>query len=61
EYFGFFDIFGKGAAFAGTMLMGISTQLSGTSRTGVILIAVMFVVGWILFRAAVREAEKTKS
>ena len=59
EYFGFFDIFGKGAAFVGTMVVGISTQLTGTSRTGVILIAVMFVAGWILFRAAVKESEKT--
>ena len=61
EYFGFFDIFGKGAAFVGTMVVGISTQLSGTSRTGVILIAVMFVVGWILFRAAVKESEKSNT
>ncbi|MCX7657491.1 MAG: MFS transporter, partial [Oscillospiraceae bacterium] len=31
EFFGFFDIFGKGAAFTGTMLMGISSQISGSS------------------------------
>lgn len=60
EFFGFFDIFGKGAAFVGTMVMGISTQLSDSSRTGVVIIALMFVAGFFLFRAAVREAEKTK-
>ena len=27
EYFGIYDIFGKGASFMGTMLMGISTQI----------------------------------
>lgn len=59
EYFGFFDIFGKGAAFVGTLLMGISTQLSGSSRTGVIVMALMFVVGFLVFKAAVKEAEKT--
>ena len=57
EFFGFFDIFGKGAAFMGTMLMGISTQLFDTSRAGVALLAVMFAVGFVLFRIAVRKAE----
>ena len=45
----FYDIFGKGAAFMGTMLMGISTQLSGSSRTGVGMLAVMFIIGFFLF------------
>lgn len=59
EYFGFFDIFGKGAAFVGTMLMGISTQLSGSSRTGVVVMALMFVAGFFFFRIALK-AEKAK-
>ena len=46
EYFGIFDIFGKGASFMGTMLMGITTQLFDTSRAGVAAIAAMFVVGF---------------
>ncbi len=49
EYFGIYDIFGKGASFLGTMLMGISTQLFQNSKAGVALIAVMFLIGWILF------------
>ena len=53
EYFGFFDIFGKGAAFMGTLLMGISTQLFDTSRAGVAVLAVMFAIGFVLFRIAV--------
>jgi UMF1 family MFS transporter len=52
EYFGFYDIFGKGASFAGTMMMGISTQLSGSSKTGVGVIALMFVAGFIVFKRA---------
>ena len=50
EYFGIFDIFGKGASFMGTMLMGISTQLFDTSRAGVVAIAAMFVIGFIFFQ-----------
>lgn len=57
EYFGFFDIFGKGAAFVGTLLMGISTQLFDTSRAGVAVLAVMFAVGFVLFRIAVGKAD----
>lgn len=57
EYFGFFDIFGKGAAFMGTLLMGISTQLFDTSRAGVSVLAVMFAIGFVLFRTAVRHRE----
>lgn len=57
EFFGFFDIFGKGAAFVGTLLMGISTQIFNTSRAGVALLALMFAAGFILFRMAVKHAE----
>lgn len=52
EYFGFYDIFGKGAAFVGTMLVGAATQLSGSSRTGVGMLAVLFLIGFLLFRKA---------
>ncbi len=52
EYFGFFDIFGKGASFTGTMLMGITTQISGSSKTGVAFISLMFVVGYLIFKKA---------
>lgn len=52
EYFGLYDIFGKGAAFIGTMMMGISTQISGSSKTGVFLLVLMFAAGFFLFRKA---------
>lgn len=58
EYFGIYDIFGKGAAFLGTLLMGISTQIIGTSKAGVAVIAMMFVIGFLLFRKAVLENNK---
>ncbi|MGI6070859.1 MAG: MFS transporter [Blautia sp.] len=59
EYFGFYDIFGKGAAFVGTMMMGVSTQLFGSSKAGVALLAVMFVIGFALFSKAVSYGKKT--
>lgn len=49
EYFGIFDIFGKGASFMGTLVMGISTQIFDTSKAGVIVIAGMFIVGLVIF------------
>lgn len=52
EYFGFYDIFGKGAAFVGTMLMGLSTQISGSSKTGVGMLIFMFAAGYLLFQKA---------
>lgn len=54
EYFGFYDIFGKGAAFMGTLMLGAATQLSGTSRTGIGLLSILFLAGYVLFRRAER-------
>ena len=45
-----YDVFGKGASFVGTMIMGFSTQIFGNSKAGVVGIAIMFVLGFILFR-----------
>lgn len=57
EYFGIYDIFGKGASFMGTTLMGISSQLSGSSKTGVAVIAVMFLIGFLVFRIHGKSVE----
>ena len=55
EYFGFFDIFGKGASFFGAMLMGISTQLFNTSKAGVVALALLFPLGLVLLRKSMGE------
>ena len=55
EYFGFFDIFGKGASFFGAMLMGISTQLFNTSKAGVVALALLFPLGLVLLRRSVHQ------
>ncbi len=48
EYFGFFDIFGKYAAVMGTFLMSFFTQLTGNASIGVLSIAALFVIGFVL-------------
>ena len=49
EYFGLFDICGKGASFLGTMLIGIVTQITGKQNLGVAAISIMFVIGYLIF------------
>lgn len=61
EYFSLYDIFGKGAAFSGTMLMGITTQISGSSKIGVAVICLMFVIGFLIFRRAAKVNEESKA
>ena len=57
EYFGLYDICGKGAAILGTTLVSVMTQLTGRMNVGVSAISVLFVIGLILFRKAVKLNE----
>lgn len=50
EYFGLFDICGKGASFMGTTLVGLISQLTGQMNYGVAMISVMFVIGFYFFQ-----------
>ena len=54
EYFGLLDICGKGAAFLGTTIVSVVTQLTGSMSTGVGMIAILFVIGFVLFRMAAK-------
>ena len=54
EFFGLFDICGKGAAFIGTALMGFFSQLTGKPGGGIAVLVVMFLMGFVLFRKAVK-------
>ena len=58
EYFGLYDICGKGAAFVGTAVVGAVSQMTGSVNKGVGAIAVLFVLGMILFRIAVKQEKK---
>lgn len=54
EYFGIYDIFGKGASFVGTTLVGFIAQLTGALGAGVAIISVMFIIGFVLFCKAAK-------
>ena len=55
EYFGLMDICGKGASFIGTAIVGVVSQLTGDINKGVGMLALMFVIGVLIFRCAVKE------
>ena len=55
EYFGLLDICGKGAAFLGTTLVSLLTQLTGDASKGVSAITVLIVIGLIVFRMSVKR------
>lgn len=58
EYYGFFDIFGKYATVLGTFLVSVFSQLTGSSRIGVLSIAILFIAGFVLllkYRAASKQ------
>ena len=52
EYFGLFDICGKGASFLGTMIVSVGSQLTGSANVGVGSLIVLFVIGFVLFRVS---------
>ncbi len=52
EYFGIYDICGKGASFMGTTLVGVIAQATGRTNAGVAAISVLFVIGFLIFLKA---------
>ena len=60
EYFGLLDICGKGAAFLGTTIVSTVTKLTSNMSLGVGMIAILFVVGFVLFRMAAKAPETVR-
>ena len=60
EYFGLFDICGKGASFLGTMIVSVGSQLTGSANVGVGSLIVLFIVGFVLFRVSCKEGVITE-
>ncbi len=54
EYFGIYDICGKGASFVGTFLIGAVAQITGVANAGVAVIAVLLMIGFVMFCVADR-------
>ncbi|MBR6627798.1 MAG: MFS transporter [Lachnospiraceae bacterium] len=61
EYFGILDICGKGAAFVGTTIVSVVTQLTRSASKGVSTISVLMLLGLILFRLSVSEYHKSRA
>lgn len=59
EYFGIYDIFGKGASFMGATLVGLIAQITGVPNAGVAVLAVLFVIGLILFCLANKQQKES--
>ena len=49
EYFGIYDICGKGASFLGTLLVSAVSQATGSVNYGVGALSVMFLLGMLFF------------
>ena len=60
EYFGIYDICGKGASFMGTMLIGIVSKATGRIEIGVATMAVLFIIGFILLKVSDRMPDPVR-
>ena len=54
EYFGIYDICGKGAAFMGTTLVGITVSITNSVNVAVATLTVLFILGLFFFRIATK-------
>ena len=54
EYFGLYDICGKGASVIGTALVSFLSQITDSINIGVSALSVMFLIGLLLFRTAAK-------
>lgn len=61
EFFGLMDICGKGAAFMGTAIVSAVSQMTGSMNAGVGMIAVLFVIGFLIFRCAIKAESSVSS
>ena len=50
EYFGLYDICGKGASFMGTTLVSLISQVTGMMNIGVGSLAIMFFIRFVFFK-----------
>ncbi|WP_019155751.1 MFS transporter [Robertmurraya massiliosenegalensis] len=48
EFFGFYSIFGKFAAVAGPVLLGLTAQITGNTSFGVFSLVILFIIGALI-------------
>ena len=49
EYFGIYNMLGKFAALLGPLVVGFITYISGSTRIGILSLAIFFIIGIFLF------------
>ena len=54
EYFGVFDIFGKGASMFGTLLIAVVTDITGKQNYGIMALVILFIIGYFVFDKTVK-------
>lgn len=54
EYFGIYDICGKGAAFMGTTIVGIAVSITNSVNVAVATLTILFILGLFFFRIATK-------
>ena len=60
EYFGIYDICGKGASVLGTALVSFLSQVTGSINIGVSALSVMFLIGLVLFQFSAKLNSEKK-
>lgn len=60
EYFGIYDICGKGASVLGTALVSFLSQVTGSINIGVSALSVMFLIGLVLFQFSAKLNRERK-
>ena len=49
EYFGIYDVFGKGASILGSLMVSVITQITNNQHYAIFGLALLFVIGLIIF------------
>ena len=59
EYFGLYDICGKGASFLGTTLVAVTSKATGQANVGIGMLVILFILGLVLFKKSCEEEKTT--
>lgn len=55
EYFGIFDICGKGASIFGTLIVSLITTFTGNQQYAVASLAILFIAGFVVLNLSLKE------
>jgi UMF1 family MFS transporter len=62
EFFGFYSIFYKFASILGPSLMGVTSQITGNTNSGVFSLVILFIIGGVLlFKVPEKEPIPTSN